>query len=129
MNAVRINHDERTIVITKKYAKAASIYKTNAYDELTLIKSQHPTYQVIVREVSKKTSVNNRITLKTMEKYIEKHDSEGKIMEEFKKIRDEKTGENLEKTNFFQIKKWFFKKYPTLKKEFDKDEVKKEIKE
>ena len=123
MNAVRINHDERTIVITKKYAKAASVYNTNAYNELTTIKRENPTYQVIVREVSKKTSVNNRITFSTMENYIKLHDPDGKIMEEFKKMRDEKEGENLEKTNFFKIKQWFLNQYPNLKKCPNKNEV------
>jgi hypothetical protein len=129
MNAVRISHGERTIVITKKYAKEASVYNTNAYNELAMIKSQNPTYQVIVREISKKTSVNNRITLSTMENYIKLHDPDGTIMEEFKRMRDEKVGENLEKTNFFQIKKWFLNKYTNLKKDSSKNEVENEVKE
>ena len=116
MNAVRINHDERTIVITKKYAKAASAYNSNAYRELRKIKSENPNYQVIVREVSKKSTVSSRLTLRTIENYIKMHDADGKIMEEFKNKRDEKTGENLEKTSFFEIKKWFFATYPELKK-------------
>jgi len=116
MNAVRINHDERTIVITKKYAKAASVFNSPAYRELRKIKSDNPNYQVIVREVSKKSSVSSRLTLRTMENYIKMHDSDGKIMEEFKNMRDEKAGENLEKTSFFEIKKWFFATYPELKK-------------
>lgn len=116
MNAVRINHNERTIVITKKYAKEASAYNTTAYKELNKIKSDNPNYQVIVREVSKKSSVSSRLTLRTMENYIKMHDTDGKIMEEFKRKRYEKAGENLEKTTFFQIKKWFFATYPELKK-------------
>ena len=116
MNAVRINHDERTIVITKKYAKLASVYNSTAYKELRKIKSENPNYQVIVREVSKKSTVSSRLTLRTIENYIKMHDADGKIMEEFKNKRYEKAGENLEKTTFFQIKKWFFATYPELKK-------------
>lgn len=116
MNAVRINHNERTIVITKKYAKLASVYDSTEYRQLEEIKKVYPNYQVIVREVSKKSSVSSRLTLRTMENYIKMHDDDGKIMEEFKKMRDEKSGENLEKTSFFKIKKWFFAKYSDLKK-------------
>jgi len=116
MNAVRINHNERTIVITKKYAKLASVYDNTEYRQLEEIKKVYPNYQVIVREVSKKSSVSSRLTLRTMENYIKMHDDDGKIMEEFKKMRDEKAGENLEKTSFFEIKKWFFATYPELKK-------------
>lgn len=116
MNAVRISHEERAIVITKKHAKLASVYDSSAYRELKEIKKVYPNYQVIVREVSKKSSVSSRLTLRTMEKYIKMHDTDGKIMEEFKNMRDEKAGENLEKTSFFQIKKWFYDTYPELKK-------------
>ena len=116
MNAVRISHEERTIVITKKYAKLASAYDSNAYRELKEIKKVYPNYQVIVREVAKKSTVSSRLTLRTIENYIKMHDADGKIMEEFKSKRDEKTGENLEKTTFFEIKKWFFATYPELKK-------------
>lgn len=117
MNAPRINHNERTIEITKKYAKAASTTTSNAYQELKEIRIDNPGYKVVVREVSKKTSANNRITLNTMENYIKMHDTDGKIMEEFKKRRDEKVGEKLHKTTFFQIKKWFFETYPELSEE------------
>ena len=129
MNAPRINHNERTIEITKKYAKAASTTTSNAYKELKEIRIDNPGYKVVVREVSKKTSVNNRITLSTMENYIKLHDPDGTIMEEFKRMRDEKVGENLEKTNFFQIKKWFLNKYTNLKKDSSKNEVENEVKE
>ena len=81
------------------------------------IKIDNPGYEVVVREVAKKTSSINRITLKTMENYIKMHDTDGKIMEEFKKLRDEKTGENLHKTTFFEIKQWFFETYSDLKDE------------
>lgn len=117
MNAVRINHSERTIEITKKFAKEASVYNSPAYKELKEIRNDNPGYSVVVREVSKKTSACNKITLKTMENYIKMHDTDGKIMEEFKKLRDEKVGENLHKTTFFQIKKWFFETYSELSEE------------
>lgn len=115
MNAVRINHNERTIEITKKFAKEASTTTSSAYKELKEIRNDNPGYSVVVREVSKKTSACNKITFKTMEKYIQMHDTDGKIMKEFESLRNEQVGENLHKTTFFQIKKWFFETYPELK--------------
>ena len=121
MTNVRVNHENNTIVITKAFAKKASVYGTSAYKELREIKIDNPNYKVEVREVSKTTSSTNKITLSTMENYIKMHDESGKILEEFNALRKEKLGENLHKTTFFQIKKWFFGKYPELKK----NEVKK----
>ena len=115
MTNVRINHEERTIVITKKFAKDASKYNSQAYKDLRDIKNDNPGYKVEVREVSRTTSSSNKITLATMENYIAKHDATGEIMRKFVSLRDEELGENLQKTSFFQIKKWFFETYPELK--------------
>ena len=115
MNAVRINHEERTIVITKKFAREASKYGTPAYNELKEIKADNIGYAVVVRAVEKKVSPINNITYKTIENYIVKHDPTGEIMSDFLKLKNEVVGEKLHKTTFFQIKKWFFKTYPELK--------------
>jgi hypothetical protein len=115
MTNVRINHEERTIVITKKFAKDASKYNSQAYKELRDIKNDNLGYKVEVREASRTTSSSNKITLATMENYIAKHDATGEIMRKFVSLRDEELGENLQKTSFFGIKKWFFETYPELK--------------
>lgn len=115
MTNVRISHENNTIVITKAFAKKASVYGSDAYDELRKIKLDNPDYKVEVRTVSKTTSATNKITLATMENYIAKHDTTGEIMKQFNALRNEELGENLHKTTFFQIKKWFFETYPELK--------------
>jgi hypothetical protein len=43
-----------------------------------------------------------------MENYIKTHDENGKIMEEFVKLRKDKTA-------YGAMKKWFFEKYPQFK--------------
>ena len=115
MKNIKINHEERTIVITKKFAKEASKYDSNEYKLLKEIRDDNPGYKVIVRETSKTSSSCNRITLSIMENYIAKHDETGEIMKQFQKYKNEEVGENLEKTSFFKIKKWFFSTYPELK--------------
>ena len=115
MTNVRISHENNTIVITKAFAKKASVYGSDAYEELRKIKLDNPDYKVEVRAVSKTTSSTNKITLATMENYIAKHDATGEVMKQFNALRNEELGENLQKTTFFQIKKWFFEIYPELK--------------
>jgi hypothetical protein len=36
-------------------------------------------------------------------------------MKKFLEYKNEEAGENLEKTSFFKVKKWFFETYPELK--------------
>ena len=115
MKNITLNFADNTIVITKAFAKASANPHSNEYKELKAIRNDNPDYTVVVRTVEKKVAQNNRITIKTMENYIAKHDASGEIMAKFNSLRNEEKGENLHKTTFFQIKKWFFETYPNLK--------------
>ena len=111
MTNVRISHENNTIVITKAFAKKASVYGTPAYKELAEAKRDNPNFKIIVKANNKSVTSANKITLSMMENYIAKHDETGEIMAKFNSLRHE----NLQKTSFFQIKKWFFETYPDLK--------------
>lgn len=116
-NAVQLNHENKTIVITKEFSKSASTYNTPEYNELIEIKKNFNNYQIVVRSAPKRKRGINDITLANMRAYISKHDDENKtIMAEFDSMVNEKSGENLKRTSFFAIKKWFFEQYPDLKK-------------
>lgn len=115
MTHITLNHENQTIVITKAFAKLCSIPSNNEYDELKTIRIDNPGYTVVVRQTSKKSSSTNKITHKTIENYILRHDPTGEIMKAYLQYKNEAVGENLHKTTFFQIKKWFFKTYPELK--------------
>ena len=115
MKNIIIAHERNTIVITKAFAKKASVYGSQAYRDLREVKNDNPNYKVEVKTTSKTTSPINKVTLATMENYIAKHDETGEVMKQFNALRNEELGENLQKTSFFQIKKWFFETYPELK--------------
>jgi hypothetical protein len=112
---VKINHEDRTIIITKAFAKEASTYGTPKYKQLMEIKNDNKDYKVVVKNTVKRKSENDHITLTDMRAYIEKHDSDKSIIEEFERMVNEKKGDNLKRTSFFAIKKWFFEQYPDLK--------------
>lgn len=119
--AVQLNHENKTIVITKEFSKSASTYGTTEYKELLEIKKDFGDYQIVVRSTPRRKRGINDITLTDMKAYIKKHDKEdNSIMAVFESMVNEKTGENLKRTSFFTIKKWFFEQYPDLKK---KDET------
>lgn len=115
MTSVTLNHENHTIVITKAFSKLASVPHSDEYKELKAIKLDNPDYTVVVRQTGKRTSGTNRITHKAIENYISKHDETGEIMKTYLKYKNEEAGENLHKTTFFQITKWFFETYPELK--------------
>ena len=120
-NSIMLNHENKTIVITKEFSKKASTYGTTEYKELLKIKNDFRDYQIVVRSAPRRTHSINDITLADMRAYIKKHDDEEKsIMAKFESMVNEKTGEKLIRTSFFAIKKWFFEQYPDLKK---KDET------
>jgi hypothetical protein len=111
-----LNHETKSIVITKAFSKNASTYGTTEYKDLIKIKNDFRDYQIVVRSVPKRKRGINDISLTDMETYIQKHDDEEKsIMSTFKSMVNEKAGENLKRTSFFTIKKWFFEQYPELK--------------
>lgn len=137
-NAI-INRTNRTITITKAYNAKASIYGTIEYDTLTKIQSQNPGFRVVVQSPTRKSIPLGKITYAQIEKYIKSHDDEAKsIWNEYLKLRgktdnDEDETENEDEirvevsVTFFEVKKWFAKKYPHFTEEAKarKEEIKK----
>ena len=115
-NAIRLNHDDHTIIITNDFAKKSGNPTTNEYKDLMRIKNQNRDYTVVVKTTTKRNDGTSKITKAKMKAYISKHDDEnGTIMAQFKAMVDEEVGENLNRTSFFAIKKWFFEQYSDLK--------------
>ena len=115
-NAIRLNHDDHTIIITKDFAKKSGIPGSNEYKDLMKIKRENRDYNVVVRTTTKRKDGTSKITTAKMRAYISKHDDDkGSIMAQFNEMVNEKVGENFNRTSFFAIKKWFFEQYSDLK--------------
>ena len=114
---ITINTKNSTIELnSKKFAIASSRYGTDEYKELQNARRDYPDFKVVVVSTRKAPKSSYKgLTYKYMEDYIAKHDASGEIMAKFNSLRNEEKGENLHKTTFFQIKKWFFETYPELK--------------
>ena len=114
-NNVRINHADNSIVITKAFSQKASKYGSEEYKLLKTIREDYVGYTIVVNHSTKRSSGINNIKLADMEAYIKKHDKDGNLLATFNGMVNEERGENLKRTNFFKIKKWFFETYPDLK--------------
>ena len=123
-NAIRLNHDDHTIIITKDFAKKSGIPGSNEYKELMNIKRENRDYNVVVKVTTRRKDGTSKITKAKMRAYISKHDDDkGTIMAQFNAMVNEKVGENLDRTSFFAIKKWFFEQYSDLKPHTENVEV------
>ena len=114
MANITINERNNTLVITKKFEKAASKFGSPEYKELKEAKADFPNYRVVTRTTKKKEETYRGLTYDYMEKYIKRHDVDGKIMEEFK-LKKGETDDSLKKASYMSVKKWFLSIYP----EFD----------
>lgn len=53
-NTLKINHENRTLVMDRTFAKAASFVGSNEYNLLQDARRDYPSYQVTLRSIKKK---------------------------------------------------------------------------
>ena len=82
-NTLKINHENRTLVMDKTFAKAASFVGSNEYNLLQDARRDYPTYQVTLRSIKKKEDKESYrgLTYQYMENYIATHANAARIME------------------------------------------------
>jgi hypothetical protein len=119
MNNITINTSKKALEITKDFQKQASIYGSEAYNELKAAKADFPTYRVSVK-LGTKRKYEDRITLKDMKLYIENHDADGTRMLAFNELHGvslkdvDNNCEAVSSAKMSDIKKWFFITFPEL---------------
>lgn len=117
---IRINDNNRTIEVTKKFSTAASHYGTREYEDLQDVRRAYPKYKVVIRKVSKKKDCFKGLTFDYMRNYIKNHDNEEKtVMAEFCNLcgKDE-NGNKIEMAtaaSYGEIKAWFLSQYSEFK--------------
>ncbi len=106
----------KTIIVTKKFLKAASVMGTPEYRELKKLLQENPGYTVVERKINQKASrtTYHELTYAVMQNIIEdvyKDDEEmkGKKIAEFKDIQEMFAFNNT--TKYGHVKAWFVKNY------------------
>lgn len=121
MSNIIINTRKHALEITKDFQKKASIYGSEAYNELKSAKADFPTYRISVK-TSKKT-FEETITMKDIVFYVEK--ISGKDSAEMNTLIElrgtsvqnaKNIFEVVDSASFATIKKWFFTTYPEIGK-------------
>lgn len=108
---MKINFTTRTIEMTKKEAKEASVYKSDKYTEMMNYRKDFPEFAVVVKSSPRKAKRNcmKGLNYDFMEQYITRHGSD-EDMKEFKKMTV-KDKDNINPKSYGAVKAWFLDKY------------------
>ncbi|MBR5640651.1 MAG: hypothetical protein IKW92_00785 [Firmicutes bacterium] len=116
MRNIIINEKNNTIVITKKFEKAAKRFGSEEYKALKEARADFPAYKVVTSKRTK-TNGNKGLTYDFMENYIDAHDKDGFVKAEFETLlAKSEEAEELGATTatYNEIKEWFFNTYPAF---------------
>lgn len=113
----RPNHENQSIILTKKFAKSASIVGSKDYNTLCRLRKDYPDYKVVVREIAKKEGKSNthkNLTYEAMKVFIETTISD--IEAQKKALTELNNAKILGKGQtcgaYLFVRDWFLKKYP-----------------
>ena len=119
-NTLKIDHDARTIVMDRTFAKYAENTMSDEYAHLQRVRKDYPNYSVIQRQIKRNSSKKtyNGLTYEYMEDYIMTHGSAETIkknLHDFHEMRliSECHGKAF---RYPVIKSWFLDKYPEITK-------------
>ena len=108
---MKINYTNKTIKLTKKEYKEATVFGSDMYTALKEAITDFPTFKIITKEPTKKKSPIGRITYEFMKKYILAHDDENKsIIKNLKNLQENQKIVSLKyPLSTYIIQKFFIK--------------------
>ncbi len=115
-NAVKVNHSNNTITVTKAFMKKAENFGSAEYKKMMEIKSDAilSSYRIVVRSIKKnpeKESYRN-LTYKNMEIYISTLNLRTIYMAEYELARKRSV---IQKSPYKYMVKWFIETFPQYK--------------
>ena len=120
--ALFVNDGNRTIEMSKAFSKMAHQYGTAEYNDLQAVRRDYPRYREVIVKQSRKNDTFKGLNKSFMEQYIARHDDEnGSIMKKYNILIGEveakpEDGQVAMCATFFEVKKWFLKTFPEIKK-------------
>ena len=111
MNAYSVNHVTRNIILTREFAKKASIPGTDEYRTFLTLRRDNPEYEVIQRTIAKKEGKRKPPSYKQMMKYITCVENSDFYMARFEAMREEAASKN---GSYARVLKWFRQTFPNF---------------
>ena len=117
-NTLKINHENKTIIMDRTFAKFAENTRSEEYSHLQQVRRDYPDYAVTTSSIKRNSEKETYkgLTYEYMEEYILRHESEEKQLEVIKEFHELRTISKCHKQGlrYPTIKKWFLEKYPEI---------------
>lgn len=117
-NTLKINHENKTIVMDRTFAKFAENTRSDEYAHLQQVRRDYPDYTVTTRTIKRnpEKETYKGLTYEYMEDYILRHETEEKQLAVIKEFNELRTISKCHKQGlrYPTIKKWFLEKYPEI---------------
>lgn len=117
-NTLKINHENKTIVMDRTFAKFAENTRSEEYAHLQQVRRDYPDYAVTTRTIKRNSEKETYkgLTYEYMEEYILRHESEEKQLEVIREFHELRTISKCHKQGlrYPTIKRWFLEKYPEI---------------
>ena len=117
-----ISHNDKTITLTKAYAKKANTPGTREFKELANLHKNFPDYDIVMRtaNITAEKNTHDGLTIERIEKFISAQTNAVELMKEYKdfisfwglEVEYKKTGETVLRAPYGKVKSWFLKKVP-----------------
>lgn len=122
-NTYTINHDNKTITLTKAYAKKANTPGTNEFRELTRLHKNFPDYDIVMRTatITANKETHGGLRIEVIERIIAQQPNGEELMREYKEfvalwgkeVNDkDNPGQTIIRAPYGKVKSWFLKKVP-----------------
>ena len=117
-NWIKINHNERTIIMDRVFSKNAENTRSEEYSHLQSVRRDYPDYKVIRKTIkhNSERETYKGLTYRYMEEYILRHESEETALEVIKEYNELRTISECHKVGhrYPTIKRWFLNRYPDI---------------
>lgn len=103
-----------TIVITKKFYKAASVLNSPEYNEMMQLRRDNPSFSITLREIKKKEGKKSyrNLNYENMKTFIENYETDDDMRaNRLKEFETVKALSNVQSGPYAYVKAWFLEKY------------------
>ena len=117
-NTLKLNHEKRTIIMDRTFAKFAANTMSTEYAHLQAVRHDYPEYQVVLRKIKRNNTKEcyRGLTYEYMEDYIKTHGSKEESATNLAEFKEKKLISLCHSTSrrYPVIKSWFLAKYPEV---------------
>ena len=117
-NTLKINHNERLIIMDRTFAKFSENTRSEEYAHLQQVRKDYPSYTVTLRKIKKNPNKKtyDKLTYQYMEDYIATHELPEKEKEVLAEFHDMIFISQCHSKayRYPTIKKWFLSRYPEI---------------